>query len=736
MNSGCKITNKDLHLEMFRYLSTSVSKPSLARVTAYVMDSINCDEDDPNYKEFKDKVKSFYKYEFGADTIDEIKEQQLVNTLKSIFGPKPTKSEVISSIQKAYYNNFPEESISQFYRTYFPVVPPIGGVRVMPVVSPPVSPRTKPSVSLEIDEDSLELIESAINKRSASGLDYVTTEEIKLYLKMKDVPYSLTKQYTKEELINKIIKFNEGTLSPRSLRLQSTKTAKDDVKDFDVCNTNKYTKDQITEYMKNLGIKLPLKYYTKQKLCQILQDHISKKPSQVRRPVIIEDEEEEVIVLPRKKKVERKYEEEEIVIPKKKISIDELEELEEDEETLVPCGDYENYTEEKEFFACSDDQRCDVDRQKCLPQDYKLEEEYKKTYKAVTLDRDGKPTKFIGSPSKLKSLKQRYADVKSQRLAEEEKKRRQEEEEKMMKIKDEEYKKEQKRIAKEEKKRLEEEKKRLEQEARRLAEEKERIQEEQQKKKRVEEQRRLQEEEEKIRKEEQRLAQERRELEEQRLAEEKRLRENKLREEQEREMREIERKKQEQEEQKKREERERVQLEEEEEEEEEEISDIDKLIEELEASNVQQRTFKDLKKQAKINLEEEAKIDLKEQTKIDLKEQAKIKLQEKNRLRKEQRLKEAEKVPLPASKLIPRRTKPIVEEKPEEIIEEKEEEIIEEKPEEELMPEVEDVPEVDFNEVKQRLRNIMLDPAVSRVLGGQDFLSIPKKISYCVGLSA
>ncbi len=748
MSSSCKISNKDLHREMFRYLSTTSAKPSLARVTAHVMDSIGCDEDDPNYKEFKDKIKSFYKYDFGADSIDEIKEQQLVNTIKNIYGEKPNKSEVVAAIKKSYYNDFDEESISQFYDMYFPRSAPAGGVRVMPITipSPPVSPRAR----VEIDEDSIILIENAIKKRSATGLDFVTTDEIKQYLIMKEVPYSLTKQYTKEELINKIVKFKEGTLSPRSLRVQSSRTAGDDVKDFDVCNTNKYTKDQIMEYMKNMGIKLPLKYYTKQKLCQILQDNIGKQPAKKTRPIIIEEEEEEIVIKPKKKVVERKYEEEEeIVIPRKrKISIDELEELEE-EAPEIPCGDYENYSGEDEFFACPEDQRCDVDRKKCLPKDYKLEEEFKNRYKAVTLDKNGTPVKFIGSPSKLKSLKQRFSDLKNQKQERRKKEEQEEEQRKFRKeqerllelerkeqerlaeierkAKEEEmrkFKKEQERLAEQERIRIQEEQERLREEQERLREEQLRLEEDQLKKKRYEEQMRIQEEQERLKKEQERIRQEQVELERQRRSEEKRQQAQKLREEQEQEMRraEQERKAKEEEEKKSR------RIDEEESydylynsgnlTEEIPSDDIESLIADLEASNVQQRTFKDIREEIQRELRGEPSVVTEVPIPVIPAVPSKPAV-----------------VPSKPSKLIPRKI-PIpskkVEEVKEEVIEEEEDIEVEEP----VQADIEEVHEVDFSEVRQRLKNIMLDPSVSRVLGGQDFLSIPKKISYCVGLSS
>lgn len=727
MNSGCKISNKDLHREMFRYLSTTSAKPSLARVTAHVMDSIGCDEDDPNYKEFKDKIKSFYKYDFGADSIEEIKEQQLINTIKNIYGQRPNKSEVVAAIKKSYYNDFDEDSISLFYDTYFPRAALAGGVRVMPITipSPPPSPRAR----AEIDEDSIILIENAIKKRSASGLDFVTTDEIKLYLSMKEIPYSLTKQYTKEELINKIVKFKEGTLSPRSLRIQSTRTAGDDVKDFDVCNTNKYTKDQIMEYMKNLGIKLPLKYYTKQKLCQILQDNIGKQPAKKTRPIIIEEEEEEIVVKPKKKVTERKYveEEEEIVVPRRrKISIDDLEELEE-EAPQIPCGDYENYSDENEFFACPEDQRCDVDRKKCLPKDYKLEEEFKNKYKAVSLDKDGTSIKFIGSPSKLKSLKQRFSDLKNQkqekkvreereRFAEQERKIKMEQEERRLQEEQERFKKEQDRISEQERIRIEEEQLRLREEQEKIRQEQIRLEEEQLKKKKYEEKIRLQEEQERLKQEQERIRQEQIELEKQKRAEEKRQQAQKLREEQEEEMRRAEQeKKAKQEEEKK---SRRII----EEEQQEDISDdIEAMIANLEASNVQQRTFKDIREEIQREIRGEP-IPLIEEPPKPV---SKIKPPA------------PKPSPVPASKLIPRKIPSLkIKGKEEEIKEEEEEEVKEEEVEEPIQADIEEVPEVDFSEVRQRLKNIMLDPSVSRVLGGQDFLSIPKKISYCVGLSS
>jgi hypothetical protein len=603
----------------------------------------------------------------------------------------------------------------------------------MPITIP--SPPSSPRARLEIDEDSIILIENAIKKRTATGLDFVTTDEIKLYLTMKEIPYSLTKQYTKEELINKIIKFKEGTLSPRSLRLQSTRTAGDDVKDFDICNTNKYTKDQIMEYMKNLGIKLPLKYYTKQKLCQILQDNIGKQPVKKVRPIIIEEEEEEIVIKPKKKVTERKYieEEEEIVVPRRrKISIDELEELEE-EAPQIPCGDYENYSDENEFFACHEDQRCDVDRKKCLPKDYKLEEEFKNNYKAVSLDKDGTSVKFIGSPSKLRSLKQRFSDLKNQkqekkvkeereRLAEKERIIKMEQERRRLEEEQEKFKKEQDKLAEQERIRIEEEQLRLREEQEKIRQQQMRLEEEQIKKKKYEEQIIIQEEQERLKQEQQRIRQEQIELEKQKRAEEKRQQAQKLREEQEEEMRRSEQEKKAKQEEEKR--AKRIIEEEKYEEQQEDISDdIEAMIANLEASNVQQRTFKDIREEIQKEMRGETIPSVEEAPKISPKIKPSVAVTSKT-------------APVPASKLIPRKIPSLKIKEKEPEIKEEEPEIKEEEIEEPVQADIEEVPEVDFSEVRQRLKNIMLDPSVSRVLGGQDFLSIPKKISYCVGLSS
>jgi hypothetical protein len=41
---------------------------------------------------------------------------------------------------------------------------------------------------------------------------------------------------------------------------------------------------------------------------------------------------------------------------------------------------------------------------------------------------------------------------------------------------------------------------------------------------------------------------------------------------------------------------------------------------------------------------------------------------------------------------------------------------------------------INFEEVKNKLKNIILDPSSTKILGGKSFLNIPQKISYCVGI--
>jgi len=43
---------------------------------------------------------------------------------------------------------------------------------------------------------------------------------------------------------------------------------------------------------------------------------------------------------------------------------------------------------------------------------------------------------------------------------------------------------------------------------------------------------------------------------------------------------------------------------------------------------------------------------------------------------------------------------------------------------------------INFEEVKNKLKNIILDPSSTKILGGKSFLNIPQKISYCVGIVA
>ena len=62
-----------------------------------------------------------------------------------------------------------------------------------------------------------------------------------------------------------------------------------------------------------------------------------------------------------------------------------------------------------------------------------------------------------------------------------------------------------------------------------------------------------------------------------------------------------------------------------------------------------------------------------------------------------------------------------------------EEQIRQVEEEEEKVYEDEETPQlaVDFEELQKSLKNILRD---SRVSTGKEFLSIPKKVSYCVGL--
>ena len=683
--SDCNKDIKDLYYYIFTILING--KLPLQDVITQVSSELKCYSNSPYYKNMTTRVKYLYKHQFGTSEVGIINKDNIVRTLYKIYDQGASKEELYNDFKKVFFGlkdsdiNVLVEEIFNLLNSY-------------------VS-----SLKQNINDVIYENISLESPNQNFMSL---SRQEIMEYMKRNNIPIT-GKNMTKEELHAYLRKMT----APRSPRNPKLKLPSDEeMADPDICTSRKYKIEEIKEYIRAKGWPLKKTQYRKEELCRIIRENLQKQqprvseerkypspPPSPRAPTLSPP--------PSPRPTPTRIQIPRLRIGKLAKDVEEFED--EEEEEITKCGAYDEYSNTNDFFVCKEDEVCDVDKQKCISEDSPVDE----SYRAKTLEKDGMRRRFLGTKQKLKSLDSKYKSLSK------------EEEEKLQKRKEKELKEQLKlrKKAEKERKRQEEEEKQQELQ-RQLEEEREALKKQQEKIARdlAKEQERLQREVEKERKrrekERKKLDQEREEQERlQKEAEkERKRREKEEREEQERREREVEKERNRRE--KEREEQERLKKEVEQQ------KKKPSFLEGLKGSRLRTGEIK----QATISSMKDIDIFSLSREKTDLEE--KLQAISPDAFKKQERKVEEEEIESEVEELEEEESKELEEEqKLEEEVELADEQVEEEEEEER---EEESSVAIDFEELQKTLRNILKQP--SKVSATKDLLTIPKKISYCVGL--
>ena len=773
---NCKPDENDLYCQMFQVLASlsGQSKPSFRAVMIKLQSKFNCpdEEDNEEYEKFEKQANKIFQQYFKHTEL--LLPRKLKSCIYATYKKPISKSklEITTILNKVFFNIENKTEIDDFVEGLEFAMPSIARGVIPPLnIPPPEEEKYRPEQDQDIDEDQryyFDIIEKAVDEDDFKYIKAVPTVEIKDYIKkVLQLPLG-AKNYEKEKLFE-IIKNKRLPGSPRSRSPSPRRALEADssVEDEIICNSRSFNKEQLAEYLeKVLGVRLTKKYtsYLKTTLCKMIQDAVRERRQE--RVERVERKQRE----PSPRRVER--------VERK---IEEPEELEETERATKPCGEFERYNEEEQFYACEQDEFCDVDKKKCM----KHGSSFPGNYKRYTVSHDDRTHKFYGTEERLKGLKRKLNQVREiQEVKESEEEQRRLEDERYLleqakqkaeqlrqerkelaqkrKEKEEKAKREEEKLQKERERREEEERERREQEERERREEERKRKEERQRRKqeeqeererrerREEEERERREQEERQRREEERKRKEEeereREEEEERKRKEKedkqrRKQEERERKEQEKREREVEeerkRKEKEDKQRRKQEERQRIEREEEERNKKEEpvVEDEDNWYDNLTDANQYNPGLENILEQF------EAKQVEKEIPQVVIPPPV---IQEVVEEKKVEEVKVTKPVKQPDSKKLivkkveirytPEQKKKQEEEEKQKQIER--ERILEGKDEEEIFVEDIEPSVIPFDEVKRLLRNRLQEPAYAKVIGDKQFMNISKQISYCVGLSA
>jgi len=428
--SDCNISTKDLYYHLFLYLKDG--KVPFSQILTH----LKCNKPDTDYKEFVQRAKGMYENEFGADSIDLISSDLAAYAVNKLYGKKTIeKSDLVDDFSNAFYNIDDAKEISEFI------------IKVMNIV------KTKYKLTLSSDE--LEIIEDNLENEYPD--DRFLALGIKIYKSyLQNKGYELpTKHMTKGEWHSYIKRALSGKTRSRSRSpsparsprpsVKEEKPSKNRILDFDTCKSREFTKDKLLEYITLKGWKIS-KNKNKSQLCQFIQDQTNKEKGRKE-----EDEEEEQDKKEDKKKKQKK----------KAREVEELElDQEEKEEKITPCGDYKNYNNEDEFYACDENEFCDANKKVCMDEDEVVDEEYRK----ITLKKDDKKYVFLGKKETLLGINKKYKSILSESSEEEKERKREEEEERQREEEKERKREEEERQREEEKERKREDKRQREDE--------------------------------------------------------------------------------------------------------------------------------------------------------------------------------------------------------------------------------------------------------------------------------
>jgi hypothetical protein len=375
--SGCKISINDLYYQIYTLLING--KVPFSRVRELLLKLLNCSESDPEYKNTVEKAKDLYDNEFMSDDVGDINISRVSYCLFKLHGTNEPieKEEVIDDLSNIFHN-VDKQDIEQ--------------------IADKIIDKFNQSYISEVTDKVVQIIDRNLQYDNPDeSFMALTLNDIKAYIRSKNLFPG--KNRTKQQYFTYLKKLSESSsVKPSPPSPREKPQSYGILQKFDVCKSREYPKPVIEEYIAAKGWSLKTKTNSKEQLCEFIQKKLKEEEiPQAVTPPKIPTTFKKVSQLPPLPSTRKAYE------------IEELEEEEEEEEQKIEkCGQFESYNSQNEFFICSENEVCDVDNELCVDKNREI---YNDEYKSVSLEKDGKKQVFIGTVPKLKGLKQKYTSI-------------------------------------------------------------------------------------------------------------------------------------------------------------------------------------------------------------------------------------------------------------------------------------------------------------------------------------
>ena len=404
--SGCATVSNDLYYIIYTYMRNG--KMTFSQLMRELSDSLDCQQYNPDYENLKKKAKTVYDLEFMAESTSYVTTNKLAYAIFKVYDTTDlSEDQIVEEIKATYPNLKNNKDINE--------------------LASEVLEKIKQKYSegnVDISPRTIDIIERNISLDSPDE-DYMSIprKEILEFIRMKGYKVP-AKNLPKSGLLAYIKKSYQGKTKQAPPSPRDSPSKYEAIKDFDVCNTRAYNKQQLYDYIKFKGWKLKHSTNSKEYLCKFIKEQSKQEgevPSRPSTPIPSKKVSREV-------KEERKYREEEEEeeeekkpirksVPKLKLTdIPSLEEEEEEEEEIEEikvkerkaCGDYDEYSKEDEFFVCEEDEVCDVEKKRCVSSESDIPSS---DYNLLKLEKDGKNYIFIGTKNNLVGLRNKLKTI-------------------------------------------------------------------------------------------------------------------------------------------------------------------------------------------------------------------------------------------------------------------------------------------------------------------------------------
>jgi len=280
--SRCATVSNDLYYIIYTYMRNG--ELTFSQLMRELSDSLDCQEYNPDYDNLKKKAKTVYDLEFMAESTSYVTPNKLAYAIFKIYDTVDlTIDQIVEEIKNAYpklknnkdINELAEEVLEKIKQKYAE-----GNVEI--------SQRTTDIIERNVSIDSPDEDYMSIPRKEI--LEFIRIKGYKV--PAKNLPKNGLLKYIKKSYQGKT---KEAPPSPRD-----EPSKYESIKNFDVCNTRAYNKQQLYDYIKMKGWSLKHSTNSKEYLCKFIKEQSkqqgdipeSPRPSKPSKPVSRNSEEE------------------------------------------------------------------------------------------------------------------------------------------------------------------------------------------------------------------------------------------------------------------------------------------------------------------------------------------------------------------------------------------------------------------------------------------------------------